>query len=470
MSNARDLARRQTALILGAVCLAFCDAAVATTGLGSLEGLWVLFLAIAAAVAAGLVIIPGLIYATRRKRAGDRIGALQKFILGMAIVFLILLFPVVAGSFVAPRLSPWFYAPMLVYLAVLAFTVLYFYDNSKRVFGFAAALLCIVLLRTPEIVSYTRYDFVENSPIEAPIAWLEQLDSEYLALPDGRLFRIDSHFAGSSFGEKFPVDAILAIEETSTSSETRLYNLYQAVKSQQTYQHEMSDVEPLITIPLRTISFSKYESRNIARIQLLNDDWRADNQVLARAVNTFCCNAAWVKELLQRGANADFRYGGSDWTVFHAIARKSPYGPDMAETARLLAMRGADINASDSLGRSGFHAALNAVLRDSFREERLEPSQRQYLVQLLKLGADVNVQDKDLRTPLHDTIYARFYSLSRWLLENGADVTLQDKYGNSSLDVAIEYRDEQTAVLSDAEEVAIAKLIEAMQRRTSTRD
>lgn len=434
----------------------------AATGLGSLEGLQWLFGIVAAIVLVGpVIVVPVLINAfslRRQQRVGSRI---HKVLLGAAIVYLLLLAPLAIGIIVRPILNPGIYAAFIGYLALVAFTVLYFYGNKGQVFGAAGLLLALMIVRTPELVSYTRYDIVDNAPLVNPIDLLPQKDSEYLPFADGRLFFFEERYNGSGLGEKFPSGTQFTVEPASGTDGVALVGV---VKAQKYYEHEMTVPAAFITVPLRTVAMDRNEAKSLGRARLLGQNWQPDEAVLFRAVNTFCCDPQWIAELLARGANAKHVYPATDWTVLHAMANKSPYGPNINEAARILIAHGADVDAMDNLGRSGFHAAFKAVLNDAFREERMHDSQRAYLALLLELGANPNCRDKDGRTPLHDSIYVRFYGLAHLLLQSGADPTIKSKRGQSALELAIYYRDKQTAVLSDSEEVALKELIAAMER------
>ncbi len=87
------------------------------------------------------------------------------------------------------------------------------------------------------------------------------------------------------------------------------------------------------------------------------------------------------------------------------------------EMAQYLLSRGADINAVDSSAATAFHLAVMN-----------ENSRMAYF--LIGKGAKINTMTNDRVTPLH---FARDPELSRFLIDNGADVNAGDKWGNTPL-------------------------------------
>lgn len=60
------------------------------------------------------------------------------------------------------------------------------------------------------------------------------------------------------------------------------------------------------------------------------------------------------------------------------------------------------------------------------------------LIYLIEHGVDIiNTQDKYGKTILVHAIEKRRLSISKYLIDNGADVNIQDKYGNTALMLAV---------------------------------
>ena len=55
---------------------------------------------------------------------------------------------------------------------------------------------------------------------------------------------------------------------------------------------------------------------------------------------------------------------------------------------------------------------------------------------LLKNGAQVNVQDENGQTPLHDSAFACHEDMVKLLVENGADTTIKNNEGKTPMDLA----------------------------------
>lgn len=53
---------------------------------------------------------------------------------------------------------------------------------------------------------------------------------------------------------------------------------------------------------------------------------------------------------------------------------------------------------------------------------------------LIAKGANANHQNKEGQTPGHFAVSFKFFELSQWLFENGADDTLENKFGLTAYD------------------------------------
>lgn len=116
----------------------------------------------------------------------------------------------------------------------------------------------------------------------------------------------------------------------------------------------------------------------------------------------------------------------SGCTTYHSAAAKG----NIKAIDRLHA-EGEDINEVDS---SGVTALIHAV----------NLNQKEGAVALLKAGADVNRCDSVLlNTPLHYAILQGNVFFVRLFVENGADVSLRNKDGNSSFDLVQNSRNEE---------------------------
>ena len=99
-----------------------------------------------------------------------------------------------------------------------------------------------------------------------------------------------------------------------------------------------------------------------------------------------------------------------------------------AEKGTLVAVKclvklGADINISDKDGNTALHTAAQQKHWDVVK----------YLV---KLGADVNIYDKYGNTALHTASQQKHWDVVKYLVKFGADVNIYDKYGNTALHTA----------------------------------
>lgn len=64
----------------------------------------------------------------------------------------------------------------------------------------------------------------------------------------------------------------------------------------------------------------------------------------------------------------------------------------------------------------------------------INPPNREALDLLLRYGADINAQYVAGRTVLHDAVQQESYALARYLIERGANPTIANRRGNTSID------------------------------------
>ncbi len=67
---------------------------------------------------------------------------------------------------------------------------------------------------------------------------------------------------------------------------------------------------------------------------------------------------------------------------------------------------------------------------------------------LIKKGIDLNITDKNGKTPLYYTLgmyprYKKSLDMIRLLIKNGAEINITDKKGNSPLDIAIKFNNKK---------------------------
>ena len=138
----------------------------------------------------------------------------------------------------------------------------------------------------------------------------------------------------------------------------------------------------------------------------------------------------------------------SGCTTYHSAAAKGN-----VKAINRLHAEGEDVNEVDS---SGVTALIHAV----------NLNQKEGVVALLKADADVNMCDTEFsNTPLHHAILQGNIFFVRLFIENGADLSLQNKDGKSSFDLVENSRNEEIKRLVKAHvkapEVADKKEVKA---------
>lgn len=86
----------------------------------------------------------------------------------------------------------------------------------------------------------------------------------------------------------------------------------------------------------------------------------------------------------------------------------------------------------NTLDKQGRTALLDAVIQTD-----LKSLKRFFVKQAIKREAEVNLQDKNGRTALHEALdaYSREVDCIRILINAGTDVNIQDKNGQTALDI-----------------------------------
>eukprot|EP00026_Physarum_polycephalum_P002866 Phypoly_transcript_02875.p1 GENE.Phypoly_transcript_02875~~Phypoly_transcript_02875.p1 ORF type:complete len:834 (-),score=168.92 Phypoly_transcript_02875:78-2579(-) len=123
-----------------------------------------------------------------------------------------------------------------------------------------------------------------------------------------------------------------------------------------------------------------------------------------------------VRILIREGADLNFadRYNATplDDAIHHGHQ----------DVAKLLVESGAKHGVGSNFGLDLVHAAGHGDLKN--------------VIKLVENGIPINSCDYDLRTPLHLAIAGRHEQVVKYLLEHGADITAEDRYGGTPLEEA----------------------------------
>lgn len=455
------LRQARTAAIAAALLASYPTDANATTGLGSLIVVQILLAIFVLILVIGAIAL-GFAIRSARKAGPDGPRGWTALV-PRAFLFLgaPLALPLLFGA-------SWMF--LLLFLALYVATAVYTVGATdwgrRHRHGLVTAgclALAMAFVLSPRVTSFTKFEFVENDPLgpgaEAP---LPQVDPRHLFFPDGRHFFVEDRYIHHH--EMLPPGERVEVQRDEVGDARNTYTL--DVRSPSSEQHAVrgSRVEPLITIPLRTVSIPLYQRQTVARLALLDDSWVPDAGALARAMGQdACCNASWIAELLRRGAKP--RPRTQSRSVLHRVSAYPPYGADHERIVDLLLGAGVAIEAHDRQGQSPLAVAVSNVMYKADKADRLRDSHWSFLRLLLARGADPNAKDQRGRTMVDRAIVERFYGIAELLLEAGADPKWRDPKGRTYLERAVECRDTQCLNLTETERRELERLIQRLRGR-----
>ena len=197
-----------------------------------------------------------------------------------------------------------------------------------------------------------------------------------------------------------------------------------------------------------------------------------------------------IQVLLENGADVSgcgFMYysrkdSTGQWIIGHYCLTEGGYGAlddifplflcssyQNEKILKVLLSAGADVNQKTAIGQTALHA-LCTTHGSSFRVEKFSlhdddpPNSTTALVKLLlDYGADVNICDNFGKSPLHYSASCRNRHFSQILIQNGANVFLEDKNGLTALDYAADQDYPLTMALIDKYNFPTEQVIQAYE-------
>lgn len=132
--------------------------------------------------------------------------------------------------------------------------------------------------------------------------------------------------------------------------------------------------------------------------------------------------------LLDFGANPNFRVKGANPSERLVVMELAAISSDHRYLEAALKHNG-DPNALGSYQKYGI--LFQAVAHSDLTSVKL----------LVQNGANINAIGKNGKTPVHTAISVKKYDVAYYLLQQGADLTIENKWGNSPIDIILEYGD-----------------------------
>ncbi len=142
------------------------------------------------------------------------------------------------------------------------------------------------------------------------------------------------------------------------------------------------------------------------------------------------------KFLLENGATFNFRNEQGNPKERLVVMEQAAISEN-EEFLQMLLEKGADPNSLDSYLKYG--VLLQAVMTTKPKNVKL----------LVSYGADINAVGPNGKTPIHSAIAIKNFEIANYLLDNGADLTIKDKWGNSPVDTLKMFGDAGIKLNSD---------------------
>jgi len=406
-------------LAIATTLLAAFVAPAHADGLGGLSAIPYILAMFAVAAAIMLLGVAALVLNLLNLRPSVKQGEGKpiRFARFTSVTFIVLTTPVYIWFLFISEFHYLVYLFVLLYLAVIATLWLQWSIHRRRVYGFVVMLFLLLVFRTPDIISYTKYNIVDNNPLDSTVELAEQKDSHFIHLADGRIFRFTE--ARHWKDRKFDKDAKLQIKTYKGEGTQSKYSLYGIHTSQAYSSLKRFGPHPLVTIPFRTVNIEKNQAAYLGDIVLLEDDWRANNRTLLLSIMRECCNPEWAAELIQRGANPSEVNIGSR-SLLHYLAENAAEYEDVDKMAAVLIQAGVPVDARDEWGYTPLLAGIKKIENSDYRKPHIAKRYKEIFTVLLESDADPNAVSKDKWTALYDAVTWRRYDLARLLVKYGA--------------------------------------------------
>ncbi len=132
-------------------------------------------------------------------------------------------------------------------------------------------------------------------------------------------------------------------------------------------------------------------------------------------------NIPIFKLLLNNGAAPDFRNERGNPRERLVVMEQAAISEN-DEFLQALLEKGADPNTLDSYNKYG--VLFQSIMTTRIKNVRL----------LISYGAEINAIGPNKNTPVHTAIAINNFEIANYLLDNGADLTIKDKWGYSPVD------------------------------------
>lgn len=138
----------------------------------------------------------------------------------------------------------------------------------------------------------------------------------------------------------------------------------------------------------------------------------------------------FVKELIQFGVNVNGKCYNNN-TLLHMLISRGHGDQDIIK--HLVENHGLDINAQNGYGNTPLIDMINAIYTPEDNMQTLVPYRYTYadVIELIKLGADVNKQNKEGNTAIILALKGKLFPIVQILMRNGADLEIKNKKGES---------------------------------------